>query len=233
MTEQNGRVRLYLADIRPLYQEKMQQRALALVDAQRWQKAEACRTPGGRAASLTTGILADYALRLNGLTGCRVCYDEKGKPRIWKKAAAGPGFDGPEPAYISLSHSGDYCVCAVSAVPVGVDIQKKGQVYTGMLRHFFAEAERLEFSEKYGLSEEAKLLPKEAAEAFMQLWTVKESYMKLTGTGMAAGFANLKVDPGSATVWEERRKEGPVAVWTQYDAPEGYFLTACRQKETL
>ena len=50
---QNGKVKIYLADIRPLFDETMQKKALAQLDEVRRQKALSCRQTKQRAASLT------------------------------------------------------------------------------------------------------------------------------------------------------------------------------------
>ena len=50
---QNGKVNIYLADIRPLFDETMQKKALAQLDEVRRQKALSCRQTKQRAASLT------------------------------------------------------------------------------------------------------------------------------------------------------------------------------------
>lgn len=224
MSIMDGRIRLYLADIRPLYREEMQRRAQRLVDAERQSRADACKTARGRAASLAVGVLAEYALRQNGLGEYAIRYDAGGKPHVAEKRSGCRSIWGKEIAYLSLSHSGDYAVCAVASGPVGVDIQKVQPVRTGILRHFLDEKERLDFLGRYGLQKGEKYLPEDAADEFFRLWTAKESYMKLTGTGMAAGFVNLTADPVSGTV---REKEKGAAIWKQYRAPEGYFLSVC------
>ncbi len=53
---QNGKVKIYLADIRPLLDETMQKKALAQLDEVRRQKALSCRQTKQRAASLTAGL---------------------------------------------------------------------------------------------------------------------------------------------------------------------------------
>lgn len=233
MRAEEGRIRLYLADIRPLYEERARHYVYDRVGDERQKKADACKTPRAKAASLAAGFLAQYGLRENGWAQYCVCYDAKGKPQVRRK----PGADeeaclSPPPVYISLSHSGDYAVCAVAAVPVGVDIQKKEPVRAGILRHFFDDGERKAFEGRHGLPDSALpgkariFLPENAQEEFLRLWTAKESFMKLTGEGMAAGFANLKGDLEKGLIRENggRKRTGCLR---EYRAPEGYFLTAC------
>lgn len=238
MSAKGGRIRLYLADIRPLYQKETQDRARTLVDAERRYKADACKTMRGKAASLAAGLLANYALRQSGLEEFGVRYDEKGKPRVMPKREECMNPADREPVYMSLSHSGDYAVCAVAPWPVGVDIQKEQPARFGMLRHLLDEEDRREFLERYGHTEGAKeaegktaeWLTGEALREFFRLWTAKESYMKLTGTGMTVGFANLTADLEAGIVREKKRAHS-AASWKQYRAPEGYYLSVCLEEE--
>ena len=79
---QNGKVKIYLADIRPLFDETMQKKALAQLDEVRRQKALSCRQTKQRAASLTAGLLAEEAKRRTDLTAVR-CVIPKTGSRIF------------------------------------------------------------------------------------------------------------------------------------------------------
>lgn len=265
MSLEKGRIRLYLADIRPLYQEEKQRQAYARLDEARRKKADAAKQPGARAASLAAGLLAQYALQQNGFGGYRIVYGEKGQPQVYREhfSCEKRQLDGAESKgqhtepeiqekmpFLSLSHSGDYAVCAIADRPIGVDIQKQVPIRTGMLRHFFSEEERKRFAIKYGLKEEtgkdgmadgfAKtgkgdgFLPKDAAGDFLRLWTAKESYMKLTGIGMALGFPRILADLETGRICGTGMAQDNSAecLLKEYAAPEGYFLTACISEET-
>ena len=70
----------------------------------------------------------------------------------------------------SLSHCGKYAVCAVSDVPVGVDIE-------------LARENALRLSARFFLPDEAELVERSQSPAaeFCRLWTLKESYIKAAG----------------------------------------------------
>ena len=66
--------------------------------------------------------------------------------------------------YISLSHSGDYAVCAVSSFPIGVDIEKKRDVNPKLINKICVnDAER-------GYATDTQSL--------LTLWSVKEACFK-------------------------------------------------------
>lgn len=219
MKTTDTRVTLFLADVRPLCEEKLLRKVYGMAAEERREKADRCRNPKAKAASLTVGLLAEYALRKYGCGSCRIGYAPGGQPLVRTT-------DGREaPVFISLSHSGDYAVCALARRPVGVDIQKIQSVRAGMLRHFFAQEERTAFREAWAVKEE-DFLPEGAQEIFLRSWTAKESYMKLTGSGMAAGFANLTADLEKGITYPDGKRE-EAAVLREHPAPEGYFLTSC------
>ena len=75
--------------------------------------------------------------------------------------------------HLSLSHSGDYAVCAVSSAPVGIDIQKIVPYNPKTAKKVCSQAELAEI-EKSG----------DKAAEFIKLWTKKEAVLKMLGTGV-------------------------------------------------
>lgn len=259
LQDQNEKPLLYLADIRPLCSQELMRRVYFCVDEKRRQKADACRSVQAKAASLAAGFLAEYALRqyekaegqrrkgASCMGVFRIEYGKKGQPIVCPKEECQSPEEGFQKEkgtpYVSLSHSGDYAVCAIAKVPVGVDIQKRQPVRSGMLRHFFTEGEERDFLRRH-LGEEppkeregafgsrtADCLGEGAETEFLRLWTMKESYMKLTGAGMGIGFVALQTDRECKTIWErgtgdKKEAGGTCRIW-EYAAPAGYFLTAC------
>ena len=96
---------------------------------------------------------------------------ERGKPFVqapWK------GFSA-----FNLTHSANLVVCAVAAEgQLGVDVESLDRSTTGvpLARRFFAPQE---------VEQLIALPPAMRPEAFLQIWTLKEAYIKATGDGMA------------------------------------------------
>lgn len=76
------------------------------------------------------------------------------------------------PAFVSISHCDDRVVCAVSRTPVGIDIEKIRPIRPGMM-------------ERVCTTEELRYVRSgNEAERFFEVWTAKEAYFKMMGTGI-------------------------------------------------
>lgn len=115
-------------------------------------------------------------------------YDALGKPFL-------PG--GP---YISLSHARRAVAVAVSALPVGVDVEGLRDIRPSLPRRVFGEKE-YEWYVSRG----------ERPEDFFTLWTLKESYYKYLGTGL----------PGIPNGTEFVRENG---IWRLTGATQRFFV---------
>lgn len=110
------------------------------------------------------------------------CGRHFGAAAIRHGAQGKPYFAGQPGLHFSVSHSGAYWAVAFADQPVGLDIQEiRRQDYAGIARRWFHPAEQ-----EY-------LRRQEGAEAFFALWSAKESYSKLLGTGINDDFAAFSV----------------------------------------
>ncbi|MCR5603129.1 MAG: 4'-phosphopantetheinyl transferase superfamily protein [Lachnospiraceae bacterium] len=80
--------------------------------------------------------------------------------------------------YFSVSHSGDYAVCALDDHPVGIDVEVIGKESRNIAERFFARDE-LEYITDTG--------------SFYHIWTLKESFMKVVGLGMRLPMDSFSV----------------------------------------
>ncbi len=107
------------------------------------------------------------------------------------------------PAYprfhFSLSHSGAWCVCAVSEFPLGVDLEQVREVRRGIPERYFSP-------------EECALLAALPHAAFFDFWTLKEAAVKASGIGLARGLSRAPVTLAETPVVElEHFRAFPVA----------------------
>lgn len=87
--------------------------------------------------------------------------------------------------FVSISHSADMVVCAVSEHPVGIDVEKLRPVDLRMARHICTPEELSYLLEGKALPAGGGLCEDPAAALrFFEIWTAKEAYFKKQGTGI-------------------------------------------------
>ena len=107
----------------------------------------------------------NFSDRVLSLCAYRLVLD--GVKELFGASDAKIAFDGARPyfenlpIYFSISHSGTRVVAAVSARPVGVDIERRREIKRGMSKRFFTENEQ--------------------KCDFFEIWTKKEAYGKCKG----------------------------------------------------
>ncbi len=154
-------MKLYRIHITHMDDPLQNQRLLELVSPKRREKVIRYRMPDDRKRSLGAGIILREILRENGLNESDLRYSENEKPVA-------------DSVFFNVSHAGDYVVGVSSDCEVGCDIEKirKAPIEIAQ-RHFRAtESAYIDAST-------------DRDKAFFTLWTLKESYMKMTGKGMS------------------------------------------------
>ena len=113
--------------------------------------------------------------------------------------------------HFSVSHSGGLWVCALCRCDVGIDIeQHAARDHAALSRRFFHPNE-IEYTRRGG------------TDAFYSVWTAKESYVKLLGTGIGGSFSHFSVVERG-----EISGDRLFARFTSIPVREGYSLTLCR-----
>ena len=138
-----------------------------------------------RRQNLAAGLLLKYVLEQHEIDVSNISYGPHGKPEL------------PD-IYFNLSHSHDYVVCAVSDKPVGCDIEKIGKSRDGVAERFFTKAE---WAYLNTFEDEVRL------DAFYRIWTMKESYLKMTGEGLAFGLNRIECRFEKAAASEAKNQD--------------------------
>lgn len=73
-------------------------------------------------------------------------------------------------AYVSISHCGPWVACAVSDTPIGIDIEQIRPIKLGLIDRVCIPEEK-----NYVQSDPGR---------FFEIWTAKEAYFKMLGTGI-------------------------------------------------
>ena len=117
------------------------------------------------------------------------------------------------PVNFSISHSGDYAVCAISGNEIGIDIEKIRAVHPRAHEKFCNESET-----HYIDSEE---------NGFFKIWTLKEAYFKCIGTGLGADIKDVsfEIDKSKILCSEEGFE------FLFYPINENYICSVCKKTE--
>lgn len=101
--------------------------------------------------------------------------------------------------HYNLSHSGEWVVCVTGKQPVGIDIEKVGSANIKMAKQVFTDREY------QGLQH-----ANSQVEAFYDLWTIKESYVKAVGKGLSIPMNSFEVSmngSGNVMITDEKVEE--------------------------
>ena len=165
-----------------------------------------CDNPGGRVKNehiagrrlLFNGVLEEYPDLtsgwdfwewLEGDASREIKIEERGKPYFQDRSL--PRF--------SISHSGEYVVCALSKHEVGCDIQimegKDSDRTLKIGKRFFSEREFLDMERA-----------EDPQDYFYRIWTIKESYIKALGEGLSLPLDSFYVEISEGDSLGEKRE---------------------------
>ncbi|MDO4492323.1 MAG: 4'-phosphopantetheinyl transferase superfamily protein [Clostridia bacterium] len=200
-------IRVYYADAAPLKDAELYARYLGLVSETRRKKAESHAHAEGRVLSLAAGLLLKRALTDLGVRyeTATVRTGGHGKPYI----DGGPFF--------SLSHSGERALCVAAPFPVGCDAERIRKADLRIADRFFTAEEQAFLSAQ-----------EDKQTAFFRLWTLKESYLKLTGAGLQQSLGAFSVFPNGASS-RVATPGGTCIRAAEYDPGDGYRLAWCAE----
>ncbi len=116
--------------------------------------------------ALIKECLVDY-----GIENPQILRTAKGKPYIENPVTL-DDYDSSTEVHFSVSHSGNYFLCAISDKNIGIDIQEMRKANTSKIaKRYFTEAE-------------IRLVEEGDDREFFYIWARKEAYSKYTGKGL-------------------------------------------------
>lgn len=198
-------MKLYRINIKNFADPLQNQWLLNLVGTERRKKVMRYYRPDDRKRSLGAGIIIKKILNENGLSECDLKYSENEKPVV-------------DNLFFNISHAGDYVVGVLSDCEVGCDIEKNDNAPLKIAEHYFYSSE-LEYVKTAD----------DKSKAFFTLWTLKESYMKMTGRGMSLALDAFEVVPTADgfILGKSQEKRGFFRTM-EFD---GYIFSVCNEKE--
>lgn len=109
--------------------------------------------------------------------------------------------------FFNISHSGKYVMCGISSKDIGVDIEKINDIDISIAKRFFTE-------EEYKYIENKPFF--EQGQAFFDLWTLKECYIKYKGKGLSIPLDSFSFNFSNGTI-----------IFKSLDEIKPYFYRNC------
>ena len=202
-------VHIYVAKTDALEAKETFARYYDKVSPQRREKIDRLRLPADRVRSLAVELLLQHALAERGITQYTIRCGEHGKPYL---------ADHPE-VYFNLSHAGKVVMCVVSDSEVGCDVEEIVEGREALAQRFFTPREAAEIAAQP--TGEAKIA------LFYRYWTLKESFMKVTGRGMSLSPTAFEFELQADKIFIRHTVDDGTYEAREYDLLDGYRFAVC------
>ena len=138
-----------------------------------------------------------------------------------KNAYGKPFLSGTSDFYFNLSHSGDWVVCGVDNMPVGIDVENIHDVDLNLSKRFFSEDEH-----NYLLTLDSN----RRRETFFEFWTLKESYIKADGRGLSIPLNSFSFSFEGRNINFKTSNNLRECYFKRYEIDSSYKLAVCSMK---
>lgn len=174
---QDNRWKIYAMDTEELSDEAFFKKCYEELSNYRREKIDKFRLLEDKKRAMGAGLLLDKGLREYGLkeAGVRIAQGENGKPYL-------PDY--PD-IHFNLTHSGNMVLAVFAGTETGCDIEKIKPANLKLAKRFFSPNEYAYLSDLKGEKQER---------AFCRIWTLKESFLKVTGMGIRLPLNSFEFD---------------------------------------
>lgn len=192
---------IFIADIGKLNIDEIYHR----LPAHRREKVDRCNLKRDKLLSAGAWLLLESVVGKD----IEIRVSDNGKPYIMNK---------PD-VFFNLSHSGNKVMCAVSDGEVGCDVEREDRVNLKIAERYFSRAE-IDFINQNGNKEDA----------FLKLWTLKESFVKTVGLGMRLPFNKFTVNPGKSISVKQNCFPDKKFYFKQFYI-QGHYFACCAEND--
>ncbi|MDR2830970.1 MAG: 4'-phosphopantetheinyl transferase superfamily protein [Methanobrevibacter sp.] len=157
-------------------------------------------------------IVLKYILSKLGIDNYTISIDDSGKPYIYNI----PNL------HFNISHSDQFVLVGVSNENIGVDIEKIQDLdYNGISKHFF-----------HLLEHEKIVNSKNPIKTFFKIWTLKESYAKMKGTGIT-DLKSFLVDIEKNRIEDMKEDKTEDVKLKSWELNSEYYISTCSKKKNI
>lgn len=203
--------KIYAANVTELKNQSLYSAAYHKVTDERRKKTDRLSLTKDRQLSLGAELLLLYGLEQQGikLREMTYKYGENGKPYL----------TGNQEVYFNLSHSEEVVICAISPQEIGCDVEKLHEINLNVARRFFCKGE-------YDMINAEKSEEKRR-EMFFRLWTLKESFIKLTGMGMSMPMNSFEIKFNADGISVKQELNNKTYYFQEINFLEDYKCSVC------
>jgi len=117
------------------------------------------------------------------------------------------------------AHAGDWAVCAVGRLPIGIDIEQIKPIDLDIAERFFTSEEIRDLKQRPSGNQIGY---------FYEVWMLKESYIKATGMGLYCDLKSFSIKAGDDGISVQIKGclHQPF-YFRQYHIEDGYKLSVC------
>ena len=170
---------VYAKDCTPWLSDQAVEDYLPYLDEKRRRRIRRLRVPLKRAQCVATGLLLTRILGDND-TAPALTYGANGKPYL---------ADRPE-THFSITHTDKWVFLAVADCEIGIDAQTPRRVCPRLAARSTSP-------------EELAWVKEDTEPNFTRLWTMKEAYLKFTGTGLTVPIRDVTISVPPADGYDE------------------------------
>lgn len=212
------KIYVFWADLKELEDPLLYDRLFPLVSKERQEKIERLKVEAKKKSSLGAELLLQEACRQVGRQeiAMEFSYGPQGKPYF-----TGAGAD----LFFNLSHSGQRVICALSGKEVGCDVEQIAGKNWKKIEQIFTEEEKSVFFS----SAEEEAWP----EISCRLWTWKESFGKMVGTGITMPLSSVSFSMKKDQIVVCQKENRGTYYFKEYDLQDGYRYAVCGQSPSF
>lgn len=194
-------MQIYVVDCTPWLADEKIEQALPYLDDKRRGRIRRLRVPLKRAQCVAAGLLLTHVLGENGVAPT-LTYGENGKPCL---------SDRPD-TYFSITHSDKWVFLAVADCEIGIDAQMPRRVCPRLAARSTSP-------------EELAWVKEDTEPHFTRLWTMKEAYLKYTGTGLSVPIREVMISVPPTDGYDEENN----CYWALHDH-DNIPVSVCTEK---
>ncbi len=208
-------IKVYTADVSALENKALFTRLYNGVSAERRAKTDRMVFGKDKRLSLGAGALLEAALAAEGVTDLTFTTEHNKKPRLANR----------NDISFNISHSGTKVMCAVSDRDIGCDVERITDIDMEIARRFFFNEEYVSLMNCADKSERNDL--------FFRYWTLKESFMKVTGLGFRLALDDFCIILGENDIAVRQSVDGRRYCFREYFQDDGYRYAVCSAGDPL